>query len=82
MLRNTNVQQDNFTWDPESSTQKNRKLFNSGEQNSQPNLTKHQAKQWEKEYIKIYKNIKEPLPEAPQLNMPVDDASSANSQKH
>ena len=72
-ILNTNItQQDNFSWNPESSTLKNRKLLDQEAQNPPPNLTRHQAETWGKPNQREYKQIKEPLPEAPQLNIPVN----------
>ncbi len=70
--KNNNLQYDNFTWSPNSATLKEGKLKNPINPNSQPNLTKHQVKEWDKGNKNQYKKIKETLPEAPKLNIQVN----------
>jgi len=71
-IQDRNLQQDNFTWNPDSATLKNSKLFQMEDQENQPDLTKHQAREWNLNSSKLFKNIKEPLPEAPKLNLQVN----------
>lgn len=72
ITKSNNLQCDNFTWSPDSATLKEGKLKNTSNPNSEPNLTKHQVKEWDKDNKNQYRKIKETLPEAPKLNIPVN----------
>ena len=72
-------EEDNFTWNPKSANVNNKTLKETEQENYNPNATKHQAKTWEVVNDKSYKKIKEPLPQAPRLNMQVNEQWNENT---
>ena len=73
-----NEEEDKFTWNPESTSINNKMQIDTEKENFNPNLTKHQTRTWGLDNEKNYKKLKEPLPAAPKLTLPVDEHWNEN----